>query len=72
MDTSKSPDVESRPGPVSGGYVVKGPRVPADAVIDNVEGGFIAEQIVTEIYEGLALESVPRIIEFRQHAPHPV
>jgi uncharacterized protein (DUF433 family) len=73
MDWSKSPDVESRPGVVSGAYVVKGTRVPADAVIDNAEDGFTAEQIVTEIYEGLPLERVRRIIEFaRQHAPHPV
>jgi len=69
---SKSPDVESRPGVISGAYVVKGTRVPTDAVIDNAEDGFTAE-IVTEIYEGLPLERVRRIVEFaRQHAPHPV
>ena len=71
MDWSKSADVESRPGVLSGAFVVKGSRVPADAVIDNAEDGFTAEEIVTEIYEGLPLERVRRIIEFaRQHAPH--
>jgi uncharacterized protein (DUF433 family) len=72
MDWSKSEDVESRPGVVSGAFVVKGTRVPADAVIDNAEDGFTAEEIVTEIYEGLPLDRVRRIIEFaKQHAPHP-
>jgi uncharacterized protein (DUF433 family) len=72
MDWSKSPDVESVRGRLSGAFVVKGSRVAADAVIDNAEDGFTAEEIVTEIYEGLPLERMRRIIEFaRQHAPPP-
>jgi uncharacterized protein (DUF433 family) len=72
MDWSKSEDVESAPGRLSGAFVVKGTRVPADAVIDNAEDGFTAEEIVTEIYEGLPLDRVRRIIEFaKQHAAHP-
>ena len=68
MDWSKSPDVESRPGVVSGAYVVKGARVPADAVIDNAEDGFTAEEIVTEIYPTVPLDHARRIIEFaRRH-----
>jgi uncharacterized protein (DUF433 family) len=68
MDWSKSPDVESRPGVVSGAYVVKGTRVPADAVIDNAEDGFTAEEIVTEIYPTVPLDRARRIIEFaRRH-----
>ena len=70
MDWSKSPDVESVPGRLSGAFVVKGTRVAADAVIDNAEDGFTAEEIVTEIYEGLPLERVRGIIEFaRQQMP---
>jgi uncharacterized protein (DUF433 family) len=68
MDWSKSPDVESRPGVVSGAFVVKGTRVPADAVIDNAEDGFTAEEIVTEIYPTVPLDRARRIIEFaRRH-----
>jgi uncharacterized protein (DUF433 family) len=63
MDWSKSPDVESRPGVVGGAFVVKGTRVPADAVIDNAEDGFTAEQIVTEICLTVPLEHARRIIE---------
>jgi uncharacterized protein (DUF433 family) len=68
MDWSKSPDVESRPGVVSGAYVVKGTRVPADAVIDNAEDGFTAEEIVTEIYPTVPLDRARRIIEFARRS----
>ena len=52
-DWSKCEDVESVPGRVSGAWVIKGSRVPAQAVVDNARAGFTAEQIVTEIFEGL-------------------
>ena len=70
---SHCPDVEQVPGKVSGAWVVRGTRVPAQAVIDNAEDGFTAEQIATEIYDGLPLEPTRRVIEFarRMHAPHP-
>jgi uncharacterized protein (DUF433 family) len=68
MDWSKSPDVESRPGVVSGAFVVVGTRVPADAVIDNAEDGFTAEEIVADIYPTVPLDRARRIIEFaRRH-----
>jgi uncharacterized protein (DUF433 family) len=68
MDWSQSPDVESRPGVVGGAFVVKGTRVPADAVIDNAEDGFTAEEIVADIYPTVPLDRARRIIEFaRQH-----
>ena len=35
VDWSQCPDVESNPDIVSGAYVVRGTRIPADAVIDN-------------------------------------
>jgi len=52
---------------------VRGTRVPAQAVIDNAEDGFTAEQIAAEIYHGLPVEPTRRVIEFatRVHAPHP-
>jgi uncharacterized protein (DUF433 family) len=64
MDWTKSPDVESRAGVVSGAYVVKGTRVPADAVIDNAEDGFTAEETVTDLYPTVPLDRARRIIGF--------
>lgn len=73
MDWSACPDVERNPDIVSGAWVVKGTRVPADAVIDNANDGFTAEEIVSEIYDTLPLQATQRVIAFaRRHAAHPV
>ena len=73
IDWSQCPDVERVPGRVSGTWVIRGIRVPAQAVIDNADDGFTAEQIAAEIYRGLPVEPTRRVIEFakRAHAPHP-
>jgi uncharacterized protein (DUF433 family) len=67
------PDVERTPGKVSGRWVVKGTRIPAQAVLDNAADGFTPEQIATEIYDGLPVELARRVIAFatRAHAPSP-
>ena len=73
MDWSNCPDVERRPDIVSGSWVVKGTRVPADAVLDNANDGFTAEDIVTDIYDTLSLEATRRVIAFaRRHVAHSV
>ena len=41
---------------MSGAYIVRGTRIPAQAVVDNAEDGYTAEQIVAEIYPSLPLE----------------
>jgi len=64
LDWSHCPDVERIPGKVSGAWLVVGTRIPADAVIDNAEDGFTAEQIVGEIYPTLPLDRARRIIDF--------
>ena len=74
VDWSRCPDVESKLDVMSGAYIVRGTRIPAQAVVDNAEDGYTAEQIVAEIYPSLPLESAKRIIAFAlgQHAaPHP-
>jgi uncharacterized protein (DUF433 family) len=73
MNWSECPDVESNPGVISGAYVVKGTRVPADAIIDNADDGFSPEEIATEIYPTAPVAAVRRIVAFahREHA-HPV
>jgi uncharacterized protein (DUF433 family) len=45
MDWSKCDIVETVPGKVSGVPILKGTRVPADAVIDNYESGESVEEI---------------------------
>ena len=66
------PDVESKPDVMSGAPVVRGTRVLAQAVIDNAEDGYTAEEIVKDIYPSLPLEPARRIIAFamEHHAPH--
>ena len=70
MDWSKCPDAERAPDKVSGAWVVKGTRVPVQAVMDNAEDGFTPEQITTEIFEGLPLDRVRSVIRFaRTYGP---
>jgi uncharacterized protein (DUF433 family) len=68
VDWSKCDDVESVPGRVSGAWVIKGTRVPAQAIVDNARAGFTAEQIVTEIFEGVPVERVRAVLRFAKIA----
>lgn len=72
MDWSNCPDVESIPGKVSGAWVIKGSRVQADAIVVNAMDGYTAEEIADDIFDGLPVERVRRVIEYaRLHAAHP-
>jgi uncharacterized protein (DUF433 family) len=71
VDWSKCDDVESVPGRVSGAWVIKGTRVPAQAIVDNARAGFTAEQIVTEIFEGVPVERVRAVLRFAKIAQPP-
>jgi uncharacterized protein (DUF433 family) len=64
MDWSKSPDVEREPGKVSGQWLIKGTRVPVEAVIQNARDGFSAEEIAEEIFEGVPVERVRSVLRF--------
>jgi len=64
IDWSQCEDVESAPERLSGTWVVKGTRVPAQAIIDNAEDGYTAEQIATEIFENLPLDRVRGVLRF--------
>ena len=63
VDWPKYDDVESVPGKVSGAWVIKGTRVPAQAIVDNARAGCSAEEIATEIFE-LPLERVKAVLRF--------
>ena len=71
IDWRRCEDVESKPDVMSGAFVVRGTRVPAQAVIDNADDGYTAEQIVAEIFPSLPVEPTRRVIEVarRAHAP---
>jgi uncharacterized protein (DUF433 family) len=49
IDWSQCSDAECVPGKVSGSWVVRGSRVPIQAVLHNAADGYTAEQIATEI-----------------------
>jgi len=70
IDWIQCAEVESKPDVMSGVFVVRGTRIPAQAVIDNAEDGYTAEQIVAEIYPSLPVEPARRVIAFarRTHA----
>lgn len=66
MDWSKCLDVEREPGKVSGQWVIKGTRVPVQAVIQNARDGFSAEEIAREIFEEVPVEQVRSVLRFAQ------
>jgi uncharacterized protein (DUF433 family) len=70
IDWSICPDVERIPGKVSGPWLVVGTRIPADAVLDNAEDGYTAEEIVAEIYPSLSLDRAKRILAFARQCAY--
>jgi len=68
IDWSRCEDVESVPDRLSGAWVLKGTRVPAQAIVDNAEDGYSAEQIATEIFDNLPLVRVRGVLRFAKCA----
>jgi uncharacterized protein (DUF433 family) len=54
--------VEKIPGKVSGVWIVKGTRVPVDAILANAHG-YTPEQIAM-MFEGLSAHDARQVIEF--------
>lgn len=63
VDWSKCPDAESVPDRCGGAWVVKGSRVPVQAILDNAEAECSAEEIATEIF-ALPVDVVRRILAY--------
>lgn len=61
IDWSKCVDVEQVPGRVSGTRLVKNTRLPVCAILENADG-HSAEEIANEIFEGVAANSVRRVV----------
>jgi uncharacterized protein (DUF433 family) len=56
--------VERIPGKVSGAWIVKGTRVPVEAILANADA-CSPEQIAT-LFEGLSADDVRQVIEFER------
>jgi uncharacterized protein (DUF433 family) len=50
LDWSQCPAVESIPGKVSGAWVLKGTRMPVQAIFENLEAGLSVKEI-TEVFD---------------------
>jgi uncharacterized protein (DUF433 family) len=53
--------VDRHPGKCGGQWCIKGTRIPVRAIIDNARD-FTAEQIATEIYEGVSVDVVRQLL----------
>jgi len=73
IDRINCSDIEVKAEIMPGAPVIRGTRVPAQAVLDNANDGFTAEDIVADIYPGLPVEPTRRVIAFgrRAHASAP-
>ena len=73
MDWSGCTAVEQVPGKVSGQWIVKGTRILADGVLENADAGYTPEQLASEIYEGLPVESARVLLCYAEtrREPHP-
>jgi uncharacterized protein (DUF433 family) len=63
MDWSRCELVEVIEGKVSGKPLVKGTRIPADAIVSNFLAGSPVEE-VAENYPGATREQIERLLEF--------
>jgi uncharacterized protein (DUF433 family) len=63
LDWSQCPAVESIPGKVSGAWVLRGTRMPASVIFENLEAGANIDDIMNW-FEGLNRNQVKAVIEF--------
>ena len=63
MDWSDCADVERDVEKLCGAWLVKGSRVPVQAIIDNARDGFSPEAIA-EMFEGVSLDRVRGVLGF--------
>jgi uncharacterized protein (DUF433 family) len=62
IDWSQCPAVESIPGKVSGAWVLRGTRMPVQAIFENLEAGMSVEEI-TEAFD-VTPEEVRAVLHF--------
>jgi uncharacterized protein (DUF433 family) len=64
MDWSDCPAVERVPGKVSGAWLVKGTRIPAQSVVEHADDGYTPEQIAGELFPGMTVNQARCIIDY--------
>lgn len=62
LDWSQCPAVESIPGKVSGAWVLKGTRMPVQAIFENLEAGLSLKEI-TEVFD-VTEQEVKAVLHF--------
>ena len=67
IDWSKCPDVERDPQRMSGAWTLKGTRIRVEDILVNAIDQ-TPEAIVRDVYEGLEVEPVRRVIAFAGNA----
>lgn len=71
MDWSRCPDVEQIAGKVSGTWLIKGTRLPVDAILIHA-AEYTPEEIATDLFQGITAETVRRILAYAEsHATSP-
>ena len=55
--------VERVPGKVSGAFLVRGTRIPADTIVDNAESGLSPAEIA-EQFPGVSVQEIDRLLAF--------
>jgi uncharacterized protein (DUF433 family) len=63
IDWSQCPAVETVPGKMSGAWVLRGTRMPVDAILDNIGTGASVADILTW-FDGLDRKQVETVVEF--------
>lgn len=66
LDWSQCPAVESIPGKVSGAWVLRGTRMPVQAIFENLEAGLSVDEI-TEVFD-VTREEVRSVIRFARES----
>jgi uncharacterized protein (DUF433 family) len=69
MDWTQCPDVERIEGKVFGAWLVKGTRIPVQAIVDHADE-FTPEEIDRDLFPGVGSERARRIIAYAQHGAH--
>jgi len=63
MDWSTCPEVERRPGKVSGAWLFRGTRVPVKALFENLEDGATVDRFL-EWFPGVTRPQVEAVLDF--------
>ena len=67
LDWNDCPEVERKPGKVSGAWLFKGTRVPVRALFENLEGGATVDEFL-EWFPGVKREQVDSVLKHAEES----